>query len=69
MNPTVFRNIYVSIFCAVKSKSVPVPNWAPRRGGVKVWIHAFLASILDGGGWSVSRPGRFARGKENSTAI
>jgi hypothetical protein len=27
--------------------------------GVEVELHAFLASALDGGEWSVSRPGRF----------
>jgi len=29
---------------------------------VDVWIHAFLISVLDGGEWSVSRPGRFTPG-------
>jgi hypothetical protein len=28
-------------------------------GGVDVWIHIFLKSVLLGGEWSVSRPGRF----------
>jgi len=27
--------------------------------GVEVQLHAFLTSALDGGEWSVSRPGRF----------
>jgi hypothetical protein len=27
--------------------------------GVEVWLHAFLISVLDGGEWSASRPGRF----------
>jgi hypothetical protein len=29
-------------------------------GGVDVWIHIFLTSALAEGGWSASRPGRFA---------
>jgi hypothetical protein len=29
-------------------------------GGVSVWIHVFLNSVLDGGEWSGSRPGRFS---------
>jgi hypothetical protein len=28
--------------------------------GVEVKLHAFLTSVLDGGEWSASRPGRFA---------
>jgi len=28
-------------------------------GGVKVKIHTFLASEIDGGEWSASLPGRF----------
>jgi hypothetical protein len=28
-------------------------------GGVEVKLHAFLTSVLDGGEWSASRPGRF----------
>jgi hypothetical protein len=32
-------------------------------GGVEVWLRVFLASALDGGGWSSSRPGRFAPGR------
>jgi hypothetical protein len=27
--------------------------------GVKVYLHAFLTSALDGGEWSALRPGRF----------
>jgi hypothetical protein len=41
---------------------VPVLNQAPRYEdvlGVEVYLHAFLTSALDGGEWSVSRPGRF----------
>jgi len=30
-----------------------------RIGGVKVQLHAFLNSALDGGEWSASRPGHF----------
>jgi len=32
-----------------------------RIGGV-VWLCAFLFSVLDGGGWSDSLPGRFFHG-------
>jgi hypothetical protein len=28
-------------------------------GGVKVQFYAFLTSVLDGGDWSASPPGRF----------
>jgi hypothetical protein len=28
-------------------------------GGVDVWLHIFLTSVLAGGEWSASRPGRF----------
>jgi len=28
-------------------------------GGVEVQLHAFLILTLDGGKWSISRPGRF----------
>jgi hypothetical protein len=31
--------------------------------GVKVYLHTFLTSSLDGGEWSVSRPGRFTPGE------
>jgi hypothetical protein len=31
-------------------------------GGVDVWIHTFLTSVLFGGKWSASRPGRFTPG-------
>jgi hypothetical protein len=37
-------------------------NWPPRHEGVLesgVYLHAFLTSALDGGGWSASSPGRF----------
>jgi hypothetical protein len=27
--------------------------------GVEVWLYAFLTSVLNGGRWSASRPGRF----------
>jgi hypothetical protein len=30
-----------------------------RIEGVEVWLQAFLTSVLDGGEWSVSHPGRF----------
>jgi len=35
--------------------------------GAEVYIHSFLISVLDGGEWSASRPGRFALppGKEH----
>jgi hypothetical protein len=29
------------------------------KGGVEVYFHAFLTSVLDGGEWSDSNPGRF----------
>jgi hypothetical protein len=29
------------------------------KAGVEVQLHTFLTSALDGGEWSVSRPGRF----------
>jgi hypothetical protein len=32
------------------------------HGGVDVQIHIFLTSVLVGGEWSVSRPGRFTPG-------
>jgi hypothetical protein len=31
-------------------------------GGVDVYIHIFLTSVLAGGDWSASRPGRFTPG-------
>jgi hypothetical protein len=31
-------------------------------GGVKIYLHVFLTSALDGGEWSASRPGRFTPG-------
>jgi len=36
-------------------------------GGVELQHHVFLTSVLDGGGWSASRPWRFTPG-ENPTA-
>jgi hypothetical protein len=30
-------------------------------GGIEVQLHAILTSVLDGGEWSASRPGRFIR--------
>jgi hypothetical protein len=33
--------------------------------GVEVQRHAFLASALDGGEWSTSRPSRFTPGERN----
>jgi hypothetical protein len=41
-----------------KDKFVPLLNQAPRLMGVLA--PAFLASELDGGGWSPSRSGRFS---------
>jgi hypothetical protein len=32
-------------------------------GGVDVWIYVFLYSVLVGGEWSASRPGRFIPGE------
>jgi hypothetical protein len=31
--------------------------------GVDVWIHVFLTSVLVGGEWTTSRPGRFTPGE------
>jgi hypothetical protein len=31
-------------------------------GGVDVYIHIFLTSVIVGGEWSASRPGRFTPG-------
>jgi hypothetical protein len=31
--------------------------------GVDVYIHTFLTSVLDGGEWSASRPGRYTPGE------
>jgi hypothetical protein len=33
--------------------------------GVEVQLHTFLTSVLDGGEWSNSRPGRFIPGRKN----
>jgi hypothetical protein len=30
-----------------------------KNGGMEVWLHEFLTSVVDGGEWSASRPGRF----------
>jgi hypothetical protein len=32
-------------------------------GGVEVWLHTFLTSVLYGGEWSTSCPDRFTRRK------
>lgn len=32
------------------------------QGRVEVWRHTFLMSVLDGGEWSLSLPGRFIPG-------
>jgi len=32
-------------------------------GGMEVYPHAFLTSVLDGGEWSASHPGRFIPGE------
>jgi hypothetical protein len=38
--------------------------------GVEVYLHAFLTSVLGGGEWPASRPGRFiCRGKISSKAL
>jgi len=34
------------------------------EGGLKVWLHAFLASALDEGEWSASRPATLPWGKK-----
>jgi hypothetical protein len=31
--------------------------------GMKIYLHAFLTSALDGDKWSASRPGRFTAGE------
>jgi hypothetical protein len=35
-------------------------------GGVEIQLHAFLATELDGGKWTASRPGRFTLGERAS---
>jgi hypothetical protein len=32
-------------------------------GGMALYLHAFLTSVLDEGEWSASRPGRFITGE------
>jgi hypothetical protein len=34
-----------------------------RCGGLKVYLYAFLTSVLEGGEWSASRPGSFSSGE------
>jgi hypothetical protein len=34
-------------------------------GGVEIQLHAFLILALDGGKWSVPKPGRFILGERN----
>jgi hypothetical protein len=38
--------------------------WFRHIGGIEVYFHSFLTSVLDSGEWSTSRPGRFTPGKE-----
>jgi len=38
-------------------------------GGTNAYLHSFQTSALDGGEWSISRPGRFIHGKENKLSI
>ena len=47
----------------LKMKSL-FTHWR-HAGDVEVWLHSFLSSVLDGGGRSSSRPGRFASGKKH----
>jgi hypothetical protein len=35
-------------------------------GGVKVYLHVFLTSVIDRGDWSASRPSCFALGERAS---
>jgi hypothetical protein len=44
--------------CALTEHHAITAYW-----GVKVQIHAFLPSALDGGEWLDSRPGRFSHGE------
>jgi hypothetical protein len=37
-------------------------------GGVDVWAHVFLTSVLVGGEWSASRPGCFTLGERAPVA-
>jgi hypothetical protein len=57
-----------AVLTEVKGKVVPVllteHHATKAYWGVEVSLHAFLTSALDGGEWSVSRPGRFTPGKE-----
>jgi hypothetical protein len=49
-------------------KTYAVLNEALRHednGGVEVYFHTLLISALDGGEWSVSRPGRFKPWERN----
>jgi hypothetical protein len=56
--------IYIYINCKVKVKlklSLCLTKHHAMKTycGVEVQLHAFLISVLDGGEWSASRPGRF----------
>jgi len=47
-----------------KILSFPCPCYEGMQGGIQVWLLSFIISVLDGGEWSTSRPGRFIHGKE-----
>jgi len=36
--------------------------------GVEIYLHSFLAPVLDGGDWSTSRLGRFTPGQRTAGA-
>ena len=55
------RNISVQLTGKVK---FTLEEAMKAQGGVEVQPYFFLASALDGGGWSTSRSGRFTPGKD-----
>jgi hypothetical protein len=61
--PRCSESVYCRIQVKVKVKLSLCFNWAPHHEGVwEEWRHSSthsLTSALDGGEWSVSRPGRF----------
>jgi hypothetical protein len=54
-------------YVTVKNKAVPL-RYAGAKGEMNYSFFSFLTSALDGGGWSVSRPGRvLPQGNDPST--
>ena len=60
-----FTSSPVSLLATTKVGRVS-PFYRPQRPleRVEVELYSFMASALDGGGWSASRLGRFTPGKE-----